>query len=200
VTAFSSESEGFDPNYARIREQVEILYYRYGASPSNADFAVDLCKDTNPYQVVLARVPQRVPLGEALKTIEQNISQFKSDTHYEDLSKHRPIDKLIVPDVLYKLTHHFEELEDKFLANPKWPNYLIFEARQMIDFSLSRTGVVLKSEARIGGGGGMARPDVEQPRYLYFDRPFLIYVKKRGADYSPFFVMWVDNAELMSAF
>jgi hypothetical protein len=29
-----------------------------------------------------------------------------------------------------------------------------------------------------------------------FDRPFLIVVKKRGAEH-PFFVMWVDNAELL---
>jgi hypothetical protein len=27
-------------------------------------------------------------------------------------------------------------------------------------------------------------------------RPFLIYLKKRGAGH-PFFVMWVDNAELL---
>jgi hypothetical protein len=202
VTAFFTESEGPDPNSGRLREQVEILYYKYGTSPSDAEFAVDLCKHTKPYQVVLARVPQRVPLGEALKTIEQNISDFKNDSHYKVLRELRPIDNLIVPDVLYRLTHHFRELEYKNLANPKWRalEYFIFEARQMIDFSLSRTGVILKSEALIGGGGGMARPDVEQPRYLYFDRPFLIYVKKRGADYSPFFVMWVDNAELMSEF
>jgi len=202
VTAFSAESDAPDPNHGRLHEQVEILYYKYGTSPNDADFAVDLCKDTNPYQVVLVRVPQRVPLSEALKTIEQNISQFKSDPHYETLRKLRTIDKLIVPDILYKLTHHFKELEYKNLANPKWRalGYFIFEARQMVDFSLSRTGVILKSEARIGGGGGMAPPNIEQPRYLYFDRPFLIYVKKRGADYSPFFVMWVDNAELMSEF
>ena len=63
----------------------------------------------------------------------------------------------------------------------------------MIDFSLSRKGVVVKSEARIGGGGAL-------PRRLHFNRPFLIYVKKRGAEYSPFFVMWVDNAELLQEF
>jgi hypothetical protein len=41
---------------------------------------------------------------------------------------------------------------------------------------------------------------LEEPRYFYFNRPFLIYVKKRGPEYSPFFVMWVDNAELMKEF
>lgn len=203
VTAFSSESGGPDPNWGRVREQVDILYYRYGIPPSEAEFAVDLCKNTKPYQVVLARVSQRAPLSEALKSIEQNITQFKSDSYYETLRKLRPIDRLTVPDVLYKLTHHFKDLEYKNLANPKWRElgYFIFEAGQMIDFSLSRTGVVLKSEARIGGGGGGPPPGkIELPRYLYFDRPFLIYVKKRGAEYSPFFVMWVDNAELMSEF
>jgi prepilin-type processing-associated H-X9-DG protein len=202
VTAFSTESDAPDPNCGRLHEQVEILYYKYGTSPSAPEFAVDLCKHTKPYQVVLVRVPQRVPLGEALKTIEQNISDFKNDPHYEVLRELRRIDRLIVPDILYKLTHHFKELEWKNLANPKWRarEYFIFEARQMVDFSLSRTGVILKSEARIGGAGGMGPPDVEQPRYLYFNKPFLIYVKKRGADYSPFFVMWVDNAELMSEF
>jgi hypothetical protein len=29
-----------------------------------------------------------------------------------------------------------------------------------------------------------------------FDRPFLVYMQKRGAE-QPFFVMWVDNAELL---
>jgi hypothetical protein len=32
--------------------------------------------------------------------------------------------------------------------------------------------------------------------YYVFDRPFLIYLKKRGAT-RPYFAMWVDNAELL---
>jgi hypothetical protein len=36
-----------------------------------------------------------------------------------------------------------------------------------------------------------------KPRHLRFDRPFLICVKKREANATPFFLMWVDNAELM---
>jgi hypothetical protein len=34
------------------------------------------------------------------------------------------------------------------------------------------------------------------PMYYLFDKPFLVYMKKRGAEH-PFFVMWVDNAELL---
>ena len=68
---------------------------------------------------------------------------------------------------------------------------------QMIDFTLGRTGVVLKSDAVIiiPPRGGIL-----ESRRFDFDKPFLIYVRKRGPAASPFFVMWVDNAELMQEF
>ncbi|UCF14864.1 MAG: hypothetical protein JSW59_15755 [Phycisphaerales bacterium] len=47
---------------------------------------------------------------------------------------------------------------------------------------------------------GLDLGQIVEPRHFDFNSPFLIYVKKRGADYSPFFVMWVDNAELMQQF
>jgi len=101
--------------------------------------------------------------------------------------------------VLYKLTHHFKELEEKGLGNAHLGGTIIFEALQMIDFSLSRTGVILKSSATFGTTRGRSA-HIEEPRYLYFDRPFLIYVKKRQTQAQPFFVMWVDNAELLKAY
>jgi len=101
--------------------------------------------------------------------------------------------------MLYKLTHHFAELEGKAIGNQPWldQEYYIQKAIQMIDFSLSRTGVVLKSDATIFISPAARIPE---PRRFDFNRPFLIYIKKRGPDYSPFFVMWVDNTELMKAF
>jgi prepilin-type processing-associated H-X9-DG protein len=202
VTSFRDRAEVSNPNTKNVREQVEVLCYEYGQQDSSDIFAVDLCKYTDPYQVVLARLPRSETLSETLSKVQKKISEFKTDSNYDVLCKLRPIDSLIVPDVLYKLTHHFKELEGKRLANPKWRalDYFIFEAMQMVDFSLNRTGVILKSEARIGAGGGAPPPRIEQPRHFYFDRPFLIYVKKRGPDYSPFFVMWVDNAELLEKF
>jgi len=199
-TDVTSFNEGGD---SKVREQVEILHYKYDRSRDAAEFAVDLCIHTRPYQVVLARVPWSSALHEAVKNVQENISEFKQDPDYDVLRKLRPIDRLIVPDVLYKLTHHFAELEGKYLGNPKWRErgYFIFEAKQMVDFALSRTGVILKSQAIIGAAGAAPPPRrIEEPRYFYFNKPFLIYVKKRGPDYSPFFAMWVDNTELMEKF
>ncbi len=61
-------------------------------------------------------------------------------------------------------------------------------ALQAIDFRLDRSGVGLESEST------MVWASVAP--CFKFDRPFLIVVKKRGAE-RPFFVMWVDNAEFL---
>jgi prepilin-type processing-associated H-X9-DG protein len=207
VTSFCADTKATDPNEVLVREQVDILYYRYADQESSAEYAVDLCRHTSPYQVVLALVPRKDNLSEIVAAVEQKISEFSQDPNYENLCKlrpasgNRPADRLVVPDVLYILTHHFAELEGRVLGNEGWSTYRIFEAMQVIDFALSRTGVVLKSEARIIAPPFSVRPRrLEEPRHFYFNKPFLIYVKKRGPDYSPFFVMWVDNAELMSKF
>jgi hypothetical protein len=59
-----------------------------------------------------------------------------------------------------------------------------------------RTGVIVKSEARFKPAAG--RPlRVDKPRRMHFNRPFLIHVKQRHADATPFLIMWVENAEFM---
>jgi hypothetical protein len=211
ITEVASFWTNMDPDISNlVREQVDILYYKHGDQTSENEFAVDLCIHTNPYQVVLACVPQQKTLGKTVAFVEQKISEFKQDPDYKQLRKLQPAvrlrsgeqrlaDSLIVPDVLYKLTHHFAELEGKSLGNQPWldEEYFILKAMQMIDFALSRTGVVLKSDAIIVIP---PRGVITEPRRFNFDRPFLIYLRKREPAASPFFVMWVDNAELMQEF
>jgi hypothetical protein len=199
VTAFRALPGAQSGSALRVRQQVQVLYYEDARSPDAVQFAVDLSRNTQPYQVVLARLPRCSTLREAAKILQDKIAGFRKDPDFDSLRKLRPIDTLIVPDVAYKLTHHFDELLNKFLGNPKWHDTRFFEALQKIDFTLSRTGVVLKSEARLAATrGGPAK--VEKPRQLHFDRPFLICVMKREPSATPFFLMWVDNAELMTKY
>ena len=209
ITSFCTLSDA--DNSDMVREQVDVLYYKQDEQTGQSEFAVDLCTYTNPYQVVLACVPQQKTLGKTVDYAEQKISEFTQDPDYGQMRKLRPAtvggrtgapqpaETLAVPDMLYKLTHHFAELEGKAIGNQPWldQGYYIRKALQMIDFSLSRTGVVLKSDATI-----IIPPlsSVTEPRRFDFNRPFLIYIKKREPAASPFFVMWVDNAELMQEF
>ena len=202
VTSFSTGKSNWDPEVA---EQVDILYYKYAKQSEKASFVVDLCKYTSPYQVVLALLPRQDTLRETVDAVEQKISEFKKDPQYKQLRKLKPSkysfvppDSLIVPDILYKLTHQYSELIEKRIKNEKFFNYWFFITRQMINFTLSRTGVTVKSQAILVAPPPAAR--LGEPRRLHFDRPFLIYVKKRQGGTDPFFVMWVDNAELMQEF
>jgi hypothetical protein len=208
VMSFCTRTDSDSSNM--VREQVDVLYYNKDEQTGQTEFAIDLCTYTNPYQVVLACVPQQKNLGKTVDYAEQKISEFTQDPNYEQMRKlqpaltagrfgERPAETLAVPDVLYKLTHHFAELEGRALGNQPWldEGYYIQKAMQMVDFTLGRTGVVLKSDAIIvipplGIDTGLRRFD--------FNRPFLILVKKREPAASPFFVMWVDNAELMQEF
>ena len=208
VMSFCTRSDSDSSNM--VREQVDVLYYKHDDQTSETEFAIDLCIHTNPYQVVLACVPQQKNLGKTVDYAEQKISEFKQDPNYEQMRKlqpaltggrfgERPAETLTVPDVLYKLTHHFAELEGKALGNQPWldQGYYIRKAMQKTDFTLGRTGVVLKSDAQI-----VVPPlgQLPEPRRFDFNKPFLIYVKKREPAASPFFVTWVDNAELMQEF
>ncbi len=197
VTAFSAQTSGPSKDREHVREQVEVLYYDSGGFSGTPSFAVDLSKQTQPYQVILARMPRCNTLGEAAKALQDRIAVSKNDPNYTARRGLQYGDTLIVPDVLYKLTHHFDELLNKHLGNQKWGDYFFFEAMQKIDFTLSRTGVVLRSEARLTAA---SKAPTREPRHLHFDRPFLICVQKREPNATPFFLMWVDNAELMKPY
>ena len=89
--------------------------------------------------------------------------------------------------MVWRIDHRFKELIDKMVVNSN-PPMPIMEALQTIEFRLDRSGAILESESTLA---------VESlPRYFVFNRPFLVYMQKRGCE-RPFFVMWVDNAELL---
>ena len=205
VTSFCTLSDADSSDM--VREQVDVLYYKQGDQTSETKFAVDLCTYTNPYQIVLACVPQQENLGKTVDYAEQKISEFMQDPNYEELRKLRPAvtggrfgeqpgDSLIVPAMLYKLTHHFTELEGRLIGNQPWldQGYIMGKAMQVTDFALGRAGLVLKLDEDI------VVTSATSVRRFHFDRPFLIYIKKREPAACPFFVMWVDNAELMQEF
>jgi hypothetical protein len=200
VTSFCTYLEEWNSDAELVHEQVDVLYYKRDEfSLGEAEFAIDLCKNSSPYQIIFARVPQYGTLSETVAFVEEKMAAFRNYPGYEELRVLRPPglilgDSLRIPDVLYKLTHNFTELEGRFFANSKWQDCSIIEARQVVNFAPGRIGVVPTSQA----GSDVVRPILS--RNFHFDKPFLVYEKKRQGGANPFFVMWVDNAELMKEF
>jgi len=184
---------GIESSYKKMREQVEVLYLLEDLQATNEElqmkeFVIDLCRHSEPYQVVVAMVEPKETLAQTLSYIRDRIANFKKGKNYERERFLNRVDVLILPEMFCEIEHRFTELIGKMVtnANPAMP---IVEARQGIKFRLDRYGAALESESRI--------EIAASPRYFHFNRPFLVYMKKRDRE-QPFFVMWVDNAELLN--
>ena len=152
------------------------------------EYALDLCRDSEPYQVVVARVEPKSSLAETLEYLRTRVADFRKLPQYREETGFRANDELRVPEMFWRIDHRFKELIGKMVASSD-PPMPIVEALQTIEFRLDRSGAALESEA--------IRIDYRMiPRHFEFDRPFLVYIQKRDAEH-PFFVMWVDNAELL---
>jgi hypothetical protein len=108
---------------------------------------------------------------------------------------------LLVPNVNWRVEHRFAELEgaDKLFQNATMdPAEYLSRFFQFVEFKMDRTGASVRSGAYIATDvlNGHEHEEDTNPDHYHFDRPFLIVMKKRDAKH-PFFVMWVDNAELL---
>jgi hypothetical protein len=184
---------GLLQRYKRMREQVEILYFREDYNEPDRDlqmkeFAIDLCKHSKPYQVVAAFIEPKASLAQSLDYISNKMVDFQKNSRYKNMTVLNDVDVLMVPEMFWEIDHRFVELIGKIVANAN-PPMPIVEAKQSIKFKLDRYGAMLESEATFAVSA--------VPRYFIFNRPFLVYMTKRDCE-QPFFVMWVDNAELLN--
>lgn len=195
VSAFGIGPEDRDAPW-RLRRQVKVLYCSSKSDkpwPWSAEFVIDPCRNTSPSQIILARIAPKPTLAETLAELDEKIAGWETPWYGDGLQDE---DVLLVPNLSWKIEHRFKEVEgaDKRLLNeghahsPRWIDYTL----QIIEFKLDRSGAELKSRARVQEEESAKA----EPRRFIFDRPFLIVMKKQGAE-RPFFVMWVENAELL---
>lgn len=196
VGAFGIE-ERHEYAYKTLREQIAVLHcLRSESNPEQLDeFVVDLCRSSSPNQILIACVPPRPTLAEMLDDVKKKVRQFAANRRQTEVLEECAVefgirDVLLVPNLNWEIQHRFAELEgsDKKFSNNGFSGYYIFKAIQSIRFKLDRSGAELASEAQV--------PCKPMATYFVCDRPFLIVAKRRGAE-RPFFVMWVDNAELL---
>jgi hypothetical protein len=124
-------------------------------------------------------------LAAAVAHVENEIRS----TPFTEVRGLSPDDSLLVPDFNWFISHHFSAFEGKTFANGKLKGQRIDVAQQDISFRLDKNGAGLQAESELNA--------TSAAQDYCLDGPFLIYMKKRGAQ-MPYFVMWVDNAELLS--
>jgi hypothetical protein len=187
ITSFGLREED-DYAYYKLRRQLNVLFVNHDSDYKLTECAIDLCKNSAPNQIILAMVKPKDTLLETLSYIEEQSQKTPNEKYNHEFG---PNDVLLVPNLFWEIVHAYEKLVDDTLQNTRYEGMPIEKAMQIIQFRLDRSGAELKSESKL-----LCAPI---PTFYMFDRPFLIYMKKRGAEH-PFFVMWVDNAELLEKY
>jgi hypothetical protein len=183
VKAFGIRPADEDEGKNSFRGQVKVLF-REGD-----EFALNLSRNTRPYQVVLARMSRKATLQATLTNLEERIAAA-AGKHLDPSLGDGAV--LLVPNMHWRIEHHFRELEGRKVRNPGVPSGTVLDRSwQFIALKMDRRGTEIVSGALHGMWF-----DGAQPEDFRFDRPYLIVLKKRDGRH-PFFVMWVDNAELL---
>lgn len=166
-----------------IRSQVTVLDY---SSPS--DYILRLSATDS---IILAQVGPEPTLGETIRAVQRRMNHPLGAALNRKFENH---DILEIPIMTLGVNRSFDELKDKYLANPGFTSWFIKDVRQIIKFRMDERGAVLESESdtNLMLNGHTIPP----PRSFIFDRPFLLMLMEPGAS-SAYFSMWVENAELM---
>ncbi len=174
--------------FQTYRGQVRFLF------SDGDDFAIDLSRNTRPYQIVLARMGRRTTLKATLQDLERRIAA--ADGHRERIGL-GPADWLLVPVMDWQCQCHFHQMEGKKLSGSTMPpGASLDRAAQLVKFKMNHREAKVIAEAILGADWSDGDDDEPRGVGFLFDRPYLIVLKRRGAE-QPFFVMWVDNTELM---
>lgn len=173
VTSFGSFKQPDADINETLARQIGILYAG-GVRHQPSEFVLDLDRNSRPSQLILACVEPKDTLAATWQDVRRKMQGW---TPKDDENRFSQRDSLVVPDVVFKIDHEFKELQGR--------GDLV---KQMIDFRLDKSGAVLTSES-MWEALGMGRS-------FNFTRPFLVVMRKRGSA-EPYFVMWIDNAELL---
>jgi hypothetical protein len=170
--------------YNSLRRQPRILFTDQ-RGPHATEFALDLNDPSEPVQIPVAQVSRKPTLAETLAAVDQACSvspvrSVQSDT------------RMLVPEMAWRVEHAFNELTGLTIQSGNLKDAQIKHASQLIEFRLDRSGAELRSESRM-----MAKLGI--PTSYIVSKPFLLVLRQRTSQ-RPFFVVWVDNDELLKHF
>ena len=168
-------------------KQVYVFYYN-----SDNDFAVAL-KTEEWEDIILVRWLWWNSFIDIYDNILKNGKQYKWKHNF---TKN---DYLKVPELKFKSLTEFDELENKKFYAEDWDICRIIKALQSIELKLDKEWGEIKSEAWIDMSKTNSVISIEdydpEPRYFYFDQPYLIMLKESDKDL-PYFAAQISDITL----
>jgi hypothetical protein len=189
-TKVSTQAFGYRRTDGSVLHGKTKILYCTRVFGSVTDCAVELESDPSVDQVVVAYADGKGTLEEIYDRVQRKIRRSRSGGEMHG------IDSLEVPPVVFSVVERMPEFLGRNLVLPGGVRAEIDRFTATLKFRLDRKGAHVEEEAFILSPFEVEPSKPPEPRDFRFDRPFLLYMKKRGAE-RPYFVMWVANAELL---
>ena len=174
----------FNPGNEKMNElsrQVEILHY----NKDKKEYIVRLISESPDDELILARVEPGKNLWDTVEKVDGAIKTSIPE-------KLKINDILQIPEIDFFIEHSYVELLSRHFTNKGFRDYFISKAMQVTKFKLDKTGATLKSKAVIVATRSIARG----MKVMVFDKPFMLILREKKSK-NPYFVVWVDNPEIL---
>jgi len=182
VAAFGiKEAHRVTQKQQKRAEQVKVLYNDF----ETESCIIQLETKSVGNELILAKITPKATL---LDTLNEVIALTGNSAPHSF-----PSATLCIPKFNFNLRHAYTVLHEKYLLNPGFTTYFIEKTEQDIRFRMDEKGVMLRSQARMIANSSMSA------HHFIFNRPFLVIMRKQGAE-RPYFALWVDNPELLVGF
>jgi hypothetical protein len=162
-----------------LSAQVQILVDQRNA------YVVELKSAFAEDRLILAQVEPKATFRETIDEVRERVRASTPNSFALQVT-----DQFLVPCVRVALDRVYDEIIGRKVLNKKISEGVVREARQTIRFGLDEKGATLKSEAKI-----LIPKNGHAPRKIVFDRPFLLYLERAGAE-NPYLAIWFENPNL----
>ena len=104
-----------------------------------------------------------------------------------------------IPVISFNIKTNFRGLEGQAFVTQDGKRHSIEEAYQRTGFILNEKGAVIESEAYSTVDSVGIAPEPPHPKRMIFNKPFYVLMKRIDQQ-NPYFVMKVENAELLTRY
>ncbi len=170
---------GIKDENEKLKDNIKPLFYK-----NENNYAVLLYTKTND-EIILYRGDLDKPVDTIWKDVKKQIN--------ENEERFSEIDKLKVPFINLNEMIEYKELADKQIENS---DFIIKKVLECVEFKLDNKGAKLKNEALMALETCALRIAPEKPRFFYFDKPFVLFMKENGKE-NPYFMLKIKDAKYL---
>lgn len=180
----------------QLIKNVSIIYYKNDNNfiikllPKDNNHEIILFKSENKFSTLIAinnEIERLTKIGQSEKIKAKLFWKYAFE--YED--------ELVIPKFNFNIETDYPVFKNnKFTTT--LDRFTIESISQRTAFILDESGTKIESEAKIEVAveESIAEEDIKKPKKMFFDKPFLILLKRMD-NKNPYFALWNANAELM---